>query len=59
MLLSRVEAPHLPWQVVGTLTRNRVLVDGAAEEAAIEILAEATPLQARALEFASVSPLAT
>ncbi len=31
----------------------------AAEEAAVEILAEATPLQARALELASVSPLAT
>ena len=43
---------------LGTLTRNRVLVDGADEEAALEILAEATPLQARALELASVSPLA-
>lgn len=43
---------------LGTLTRNRVLVDGATEEAAVEILAEPTPLQARALELASVSPLA-
>jgi len=43
---------------LGTLTRNRVLLDGAAEEAALEILAEPTPLQARALELASVSPLA-
>ncbi|MFV2064932.1 MAG: hypothetical protein ACC726_15690 [Chloroflexota bacterium] len=42
----------------GTLTRDRVLLDGAAEEAAVEILAEPTPRQARALEFASVSPLA-
>jgi len=43
---------------LGTLTRNRVLLDGAGEEAALEILAEPTPLQARALELASVSPLA-
>ena len=43
---------------LGTLTRNRVLVDGAEEDAALEILAEPTPLQARALELASVSPLA-
>lgn len=43
---------------LGTLTRNRVLVSGADEEAAVEILAEPTPLQARALELASVSPLA-
>ena len=43
---------------LGTLTRNRVLLDGADEEAALEILAEPTPVQARALELASVSPLA-
>jgi len=42
---------------LGTLTRNRVLLDGADDEAALEILAEPTPLQARALELASVSPL--
>ena len=43
---------------LGTLTRNRVIVAGADEDAAVEILAEPTPLQARALELASVSPLA-
>ena len=43
---------------LGTLTRNRVLVGGADEEAAVEILADPTPLQARALELASASPLA-
>jgi hypothetical protein len=43
---------------LGTLTRNRALLDGADEEAALEILAEPTPVQARALELASVSPLA-
>ena len=43
---------------LGTLTRNRVRLDGADEAAAVEILSEPTPLQARALELASVSPLA-
>jgi hypothetical protein len=43
---------------LATLTRNRVLVDGADEGATIEITAQATPLQARALELASLSPLA-
>ena len=43
---------------LGTLTRNRVIVGGADETATVEILTEPTPLQARALELASVSPLA-
>jgi hypothetical protein len=42
---------------LGTLTRNRVVLGGADESAAIEVLAEPTPLQARALGLASVSPL--
>jgi len=43
---------------LGTLTRNRVVV-GGADAPVMEILAEPTPLQARALELASVVPLAT
>jgi hypothetical protein len=43
---------------LGTLTRNRVLV-GVDERAAMEILTEATPLQARALALASTVPAAT
>jgi len=39
---------------LGTLTRNRVVLAGGDERAAFEILAEPTPLQARALELASV-----
>jgi hypothetical protein len=31
---------------LGTLTRNRVLLEGVDEEAAVEVLAEPTPLQA-------------
>jgi len=42
---------------LGTLTRNRVVLGDADERAAFEILAEPTPLQARALELASVSLL--
>lgn len=42
---------------LGTLTRNRVVLAGGDERAAFEILAEATPLQARALELASRPPL--
>ena len=40
---------------LGTLARNQVLLEGAT----VEMLTEPTPLQARALELASVSPLAT
>lgn len=43
---------------LGTLTRNRVLLGGGDERTAFEILAEPTPLQQRALELASRSPLA-
>jgi Transposase DDE domain len=43
---------------LGTLTRNRVVLAGGDEGAGFELLAEATPLQARALELASRSPLA-
>jgi hypothetical protein len=43
---------------LGTLTRNRVVLAGGDERAAFEIPAEATPLQARALQLASVQPLA-
>ena len=43
---------------LGTLTRNRVVLGGADERAAFEILAEPTPLQARALQLASVPPTA-
>jgi len=39
-----------------TLTRNRVVPPGASDEAAIDILAEPTPLQARAFELLGVSP---
>jgi len=41
---------------LATLTRNRVLLPGADEGAAFELLAEPTPLQARALELIGVSP---
>ncbi len=41
---------------LATLTRNRVVPAGADEAAAFEILAEATPLQARAFELLGVSP---
>ena len=43
---------------LGTLTRNRVVLAGGDERAAFEVLAEATPLQARALALASSLPLA-
>lgn len=43
---------------LGTLTRNRVVLAEGDERAAFELLAEATPLQARALQLASVSPQA-
>ena len=42
---------------LGTLTRNRVAV-GAPDAPTVEILSEPTPLQARALELANMSPLA-
>lgn len=42
---------------LGTLTRNRVAV-GAPDAPTVEILSEPTPLQARALELARMSPLA-
>jgi hypothetical protein len=41
---------------LATLTRNRVILPGADEGAAFEILADPTPLQARALELIGVSP---
>ena len=41
---------------LGTLTRNRVVLAGSDERAAFDILAEATPLQARALQLASAPP---
>ncbi len=41
---------------LATLTRNRVVPAGADGEAAFEILAEPTPLQARAFELLGVSP---
>jgi hypothetical protein len=41
---------------LATLTRNRVVPVGADELAAFDVLAEATPLQARALELIGVSP---
>ena len=41
---------------LATLTRNRVILPGADEGAAFELLAEPTPLQARALELIGVSP---
>jgi hypothetical protein len=41
---------------LGTLTRNRVVLAGGDQRAAFEILADATPLQARALQLASASP---
>jgi hypothetical protein len=44
---------------LATLTRNRVVPAGTDEQAAFEILAEPTPLQARAFELIGVSPAAT
>ena len=44
---------------LATLTRNRVVPAGADEGAAFEILAEPTPLQARAFELLGVSPTTT
>jgi Transposase DDE domain len=41
---------------LGTLTRNRVVLAGGDERAAFELLAEATPLQARALALAGALP---
>ncbi len=41
---------------LATLTRNRVVPAGADERAAFQILAEPTPLQARAFELIGVSP---
>jgi len=41
---------------LATLTRNRVILPGAGEGAAFEVLTEPTPLQARALELIGVSP---
>jgi hypothetical protein len=40
---------------LATLTRNRVVPAGADEDAAFEVLAEPTPLQARAFELLGVS----
>ncbi len=44
---------------LATLTRNRVVPAGADEGATFEILAEPTPLQARAFELIGVSPATT
>lgn len=44
---------------LATLTRNRVVPAGTDEQAAFEVLAEPTPLQARAFELIGVSPAAT
>ena len=44
---------------LATLTRNRVVPAGADEGAAFQILAEPTPLQARAFELIGISPAAT
>jgi hypothetical protein len=41
---------------LATLTRNRVVPAGVADEAAFDVLAEPTPLQARAFELIGVSP---
>jgi hypothetical protein len=41
---------------LATLTRNRVVPAGSDEQAAFELLAEPTPLQARAFELIGVSP---
>jgi hypothetical protein len=40
---------------LGTITRNRMVLAGGDERVAFELLAEATPLQARALQLASVA----
>jgi len=44
---------------LATLTRNRVVPADADEAAAFDILAEPTPLQARAFELLGVSPATT
>jgi len=44
---------------LATLTRNRVVPAGPADDAAFDVLAEPTPLQARAFELIGVSPAAT
>jgi hypothetical protein len=44
---------------LATLTRNRVVPAGADEGAAFEVLAEPTPLHARAFELIGVSPATT
>jgi len=44
---------------MATLTRNRVLPPGAPDEAAFEITATPTPLQARAFELLGLSPAGT
>jgi len=41
---------------LATLTRNRVVLAGVTEAAAFELLAEPTPLQARAFELIGVAP---
>ena len=41
---------------LATLTRNRVVPTGADERAAFDLLAEPTPLQARAFELIGVAP---
>jgi hypothetical protein len=44
---------------LGTLTRNQVVLGDAEGRAAFDVLAEATPLQARALLLAATVPAAT
>lgn len=41
---------------LATLARNRVVLGGAPDSAAFDVLTEPTPLQARALELLGVSP---
>ena len=43
---------------LATLTRNRVVPAGPADDAAFDVLAEPTPLQARAFDLIGVSPTA-
>ena len=41
---------------LATLTRNRIVPAGAADAAAVDVLTEPTPLQARAFELLGVAP---
>ena len=52
----RSTASGRSWPSSPRSTRNRVVPAGAGDEAAFEVLAEPTPLQARAFELIGVSP---